>query len=273
MTLPTWFVIGAPKAGTTALAEWFRDHPGAYVPPQKEVGFFDARWHRGWDWLRDQYAAAGPDQRAGDATPSYLYDTQALDRIAEAIPDARIVVLLREPAARVWSHAWYFRYLGLDPREPADTVMAELRDPEVTIPNLGLSYLDMSTYVRYLPEVVARFGAEQVLVEFSEDLREDPDGTYARICRHVGIAPVVAPRREANVGRVARSYRLQRLIIRMGRRLPRNMAWKLIDLNQKPGSYPRLPDELRGALRTRLAEPNRRLAAWLERDLPAGWSR
>ncbi|MEY2436768.1 MAG: hypothetical protein QOF97_1604, partial [Acidimicrobiaceae bacterium] len=71
--LPDWLIIGAPKAGTTTLAAWLGEHPGAYVSPVKEVSYFDLHHERGPDWYAGHFAGAQPHQLVGEATPAYMY--------------------------------------------------------------------------------------------------------------------------------------------------------------------------------------------------------
>src|SRR5947208_14127778 len=104
MRLPDFLIVGAMKAGTTSLAAWLRAHPDVFMPPQKEIHFFDAQWERGVPWYADQFAGAPEGALVGEATPAYMVTTAFLDRMASVVPNARLLVVLREPVARAWSH-------------------------------------------------------------------------------------------------------------------------------------------------------------------------
>ncbi|MGZ6825615.1 MAG: sulfotransferase family protein [Mycobacteriales bacterium] len=273
--LPDWVVLGAPKAGTTTLAAWLNGHPEAHVPPAKEVSYFDLHHARGPAWYAAQFAGASPGERLGDATPAYLYSDAALDRLRAVAPDARLLVLLREPAARVWSHYWFNRALGLEPRSFERALRAERRDPRNAPWGLTAGYLACSRYVDRLEAVVDRFDREQLLVLMFDDLRSDPAGTFAAACRHVGIADDVPPpdgARAHNVGRQPRSALLQHALMRArAGSWPLRVGPRLTRLNQRSGGYPSMPDDLREQLRAELAGDTARLAAWLGRPLPDGW--
>src|ERR1700757_4481112 len=107
--LPDFFIVGHPKSGTTALYEMLRSHPDIYMPDLKETLFFARELHPGLrpqdpqpDTLEEYlqlFAPARPNQRAGEASPSYLRSREAAARIAAVQPDARIIAILREPAS------------------------------------------------------------------------------------------------------------------------------------------------------------------------------
>src|ERR1700755_1306808 len=112
--LPDFLLIGAPKAGTTALHAALAQHPELYLSPVKEPKYYlcgdspppayrgpgDAHSHQEWIWRRqrsrDLFAGAGDAQRAGESTPFYLYNRDARRRIASDLPNARMVAVLRD---------------------------------------------------------------------------------------------------------------------------------------------------------------------------------
>ena len=94
LRLPDFLVLGVPKAGTTTLARWLADHPGCFVPPEKELDFFNLEWHTGLDAYAARFAAAPAHVLVGEATPGYLLDPGWLGRIAVTLPNARFVVIL-----------------------------------------------------------------------------------------------------------------------------------------------------------------------------------
>src|SRR6201995_1980096 len=130
--MPDFLVIGAPKAGTTALHAALARHPGLFMSPVKEPKFFlsdgppptkggpgDALTYREHVWRRPDYEAlfdpAPPGTLRGESTPLYLYDRAAGRRIRETIPAARLIVVLRDPVERAhsnWTQLWS---AGLEP--------------------------------------------------------------------------------------------------------------------------------------------------------------
>src|SRR5580692_11872450 len=107
--VPDFFIVGNPKSGTTALYEMLRSHPQIFMPTLKEPHFFAAEkppsspLPNTLDEYLALFAAAEPNQCAGEASPSYLRSPTAAGRIAQLAPDARIVAILREPAGFVRS--------------------------------------------------------------------------------------------------------------------------------------------------------------------------
>ena len=204
MPLPDFFVVGAPKAGTTALHVALAQHPQVFMsrvkepkhflvdgPPPTRGGPGDARTYREYVWQRPAYEAlfdaAPPGTLRGESTPFYLYDNDAQRRIVAAVPGARMVALLRDPVDRAhsnWTHLWS---AGLEPE--ADFVRAcELEESRVA---RGWApfwrYLALGRYgeqLRRLYEVVPR---EQVLVLRYRDLRESPVRTLDVIAQFLGL--------------------------------------------------------------------------------------
>jgi hypothetical protein len=103
--LPTFCIIGAMKAGTTSLAAWLDEHPDVHIAPQKETLFFNTPYNfwLGVDWYREQFAAAGDAHAVGDATP-LMQNPLAVRHMADLLPDAKLVAILRNPVDRAYSH-------------------------------------------------------------------------------------------------------------------------------------------------------------------------
>src|SRR5919106_2306555 len=102
--LPNFFIAGTMRSGTTSLTRYFDDHPQVYLAPTKEIHFFDLKYERGLDWYGTHFSGANGAPAVGEATPSYVYLRDAVDRMAATVPDARIVVTLRNPVDRAYSH-------------------------------------------------------------------------------------------------------------------------------------------------------------------------
>lgn len=268
MTLPGLLLLGAPKCGTTTLAQWWDLHPQGFTAPEKEVGFFTVEWHRGLSWYAGRFAGAGPGQVTCDASPGYLYDPRALDRIAQVLPNAKLAVVLREPVARTWSHWCYNAALGIEPRDFETVLTEESADEWRTPPGFPIGYLHGSHYLHALQDVEARLGRPLVL--FSEELRADPAGTFARLCEHVGV-DVAPPGPDANVGRfpkdLARQQRLHRL---QAPRWPFGLGRRLMAANLAEAS-PSLTADHRARLEALLGPTLDPLEQWLGVPLPAAW--
>jgi len=243
--LPDFLILGAQKAGTTALYAYLRWHADITGPSFKEVSFFDRHYAQGERWYRGHM----PVRRrtlVGEASPSYLFHPLAPERVARLLPDARLIALLRNPVERAFSHYQHEVALG---RELLSFEEATAREEERMRGELermlsdssyfsyawwNYTYLARGRYAEQLERWFASFPPEQLLVLFTEDLAADTAGTYRRVLEFLGAG--------------------------------------VRDL----GSYPRIFDrdydamarETRRQLEQVFAEPNRRLAALLGRELP-----
>ncbi|GAA4197956.1 sulfotransferase [Streptosporangium oxazolinicum] len=204
MPLPNFLTIGAPKAGTTALHAALARHPGLFMSPVKEPKFFlsdgppptkggpgDAQTYREHVWRREDYealfGAAPPGTLTGESTPFYLYDLAAQRRIRAAIPDARLIVVLRDPVERAhsnWTHLWS---AGL---EPIGDVVRACAEEERRV-RAGWApfwhYLGLGKYGEQLKHLFTLFPRDQVLVYRYRDLVDRPAETLDRICRFLGV--------------------------------------------------------------------------------------
>jgi hypothetical protein len=187
MTLPTFLVIGAMKAGTTSLWSSLRDHPGVFMPDDKELDFFVAekRWPLGVGWYRSQFAAAPPTATAiGEASTNYskhpLFDGVP-QRAASVLPDVRLVYLVRNPIERMRSHWRHARSAGWETRSFARAIE---HDPQ---------YLDVSRYAHQLEQWLTVVPRERVLVETSERLRDDPAAALGGVLRFLGLGDGATP--------------------------------------------------------------------------------
>ncbi|WP_448628112.1 sulfotransferase family protein [Geodermatophilus sp. URMC 64] len=206
--LPQFFIAGAPKAGTTALHAALATHPGLYLSPVKEPKYYltggrppdrsrqrgpgDAHSAREWIWRRERYVAlfAGAPARAvrGESTPFYLYDRDAHARIAADVPDARIVLVVRDPVDRAVSNWVHLRADGLEPE--ADFLTA-VRAEERRIADGWAPfwhYRGLGRYGEQLRDLLTHFPREHVLLLRYRELVDTPQQTLDRVCAFLGVA-------------------------------------------------------------------------------------
>lgn len=270
--LPTFLIVGAAKSGTSSLWHYLKAHPEVFVPQSKEVNFFndEGNFARGVDWYAGLFAAGAGKKAIGEASPAYLFSDETPARIAEIVPQARLVVILRNPIDRAHSHYLHARYYGLERRTFEEAVADERTDPD----GKGWPfYLGFSRYEPQLVRFTELFPRDQLLVLLLDDLIADPVGTFMTLCAHIGIDETVVP---ANVGEVTNTYRepraapLLRFLIRSAQkgRLPRRVWRPLVNLATREGrTPPPLDRAFRNELAAYFAEDNAALARWLGRDL------
>src|SRR5262245_42743754 len=185
--LPDLLVIGAQRCGTSSLYRYLGRHPDVTPSLRKEVEYFSRRFDRGERWYRAHFALAnGRSRLAFEATPDYLFHPFAAQRAAGVVPGARLVVMLREPIARAWSHYHHMVALG---HEPLDFDAAVAAEPDRCAPDLRrladdpyhdpvallrYSYVARGRYAEQLSRWREHFPADRMLVVRSEDFFADP---------------------------------------------------------------------------------------------------
>jgi hypothetical protein len=197
--LPDFLILGAQKAGTTALYAYLRWHPEITGPSFKEVSFFDRHYAKGERWYRAHMPVRRRRSLVGEASPSYLFHPLAPQRIAGMLPDARLIAILRNPVDRAFSHYQHEVALGREPLSFEDAVDREgermrgelermLRDPSYfSVAWWNYTYLARGRYAEQLERWFASFPREQLLVLFTEELAADTAATYRRVLEFLGV--------------------------------------------------------------------------------------
>src|SRR4051812_34912999 len=207
--LPDFLILGAQKAGTTALYAYLRRHPSILGPAWKEVSFFDRHWTRGIAWYRGQFpnmlrvraARRRGVVRVGEGSPSYVFHPLAPERVRATVPHARLIVLLRNPVDRAFSQYQHEVALGREslPFEQAlehedgrtaGEVGRMLSDPAYFSSEWWThTYRARGLYAEQLERWVAVFPRRQLLVVGTEEMAAAPAETYGRVLEFLGVAP------------------------------------------------------------------------------------
>ena len=207
----SFLVCGAQKSGTTALAAYLRQHPGIYLPKAKELHFFDDET-QAWpapdlDPLHRHFQAAEKDQLWGEATPISLYWDPAAERIWSYNSDMRLIVILRNPIERAYSHWAMEHRRGNDPLPFALALEQEEARCRKALPlqHRIFSYVDRGFYSAQLRRLWRFFGRKQVLVLRQEDLRLSPQKCLDTIWQHLSLppGPAITPLERHNGGYVS----------------------------------------------------------------------
>jgi hypothetical protein len=196
--LPDFLIIGAPKCGTTSLYYLLTEHP--YVEPAaaKELHFFSSHFDLGVQWYRRCFPRPthkdGRSTITGEATPSYMGDLYAPARVADVVPQARLIVLLRNPVDRAFSHFQMGRRKGWETAatfeeavgaeialQPLGEGKANFEPENSTTLDHDSWYLSRGIYVDQLARWSSFFRDEQMLVLRSEDFSWRPEETLKRV--------------------------------------------------------------------------------------------
>jgi hypothetical protein len=225
---PDFFVVGAPRCGTTSLCAWLAGHPAICFSKPKEPHYFsNLGGGAGGDLQRDYiercFGHRGPQHlRAGEGSVSYLYSPEAIERILAIDPRARFIVLVRDPLDMLLSY--HLRLLYLLEEDEADLATAWRLQPErargehmpeyCTEPRL-LQYAEAASLGTWLERLRERAGPEQCLAVVYDDLAADPAKVYERVLRFLDLEPdgrTVFQRKQRSRG--YRSRRLQALLFK-----------------------------------------------------------
>lgn len=180
LTLPHFIIIGAMKSGTTTLYRYLDLHPDVDMSRDKETDFFVAEktWKNGLDWYCAQFT--GEDKVRGEASPNYtkLRDFAGVpERMAQHVPDAKLIYIVRDPVKRAVSQFKHSFILGTLDADPA-TFHGTHEYNHI---------MDASHYARQLEAYYEHFPKEAVLVLDFDDLITDPQGVMNRVFDHIGV--------------------------------------------------------------------------------------
>lgn len=210
MVLPTFLLLGAARAGTTALHRWFADHPDACMSRPKETQFFTLDFDRGPEFYASHFAHHRGERVVGESTPVYLALPYVAPRIARLLPDARLVAVLREPVRQVVSSWAKLRSAGAERRPFDEAIRTELARPpgEETVeamwrdvvaatrggpPVHRAPYLLAGRYADAVRRFQSLFSPDQLTVVLHDDLSRDPVGTTRVLAAAVGLDHSRAP--------------------------------------------------------------------------------
>jgi hypothetical protein len=211
MALPNFIIIGAGKAGTTALYHYLNQHPQVYLSPIKEPRFFSlegmtADFRGPGDEVSNReavttlagyealFAAVKPHHLAiGESSAKYLHDARAVLNIQRYVPRAKLIAILRNPADRAWSN--YVHMLRAQ-REPAASFEAALEDEERRIAahwSQFWGYFRNGLYHDSLQRYFAAFPREQIRVVLHDDLAADALAVTRDLFAFLGVDATFAP--------------------------------------------------------------------------------
>lgn len=274
-TFPNFFLVGAQKAGTTAVSRFLDQHPDVFVSPVKEPRYFaladESRDFTGpddpadrFDCTREEdyvqlFSGADGEEAVGEASTLYLYHRAAAENIRRRVPHARLIAILRQPVDRAYSNFLHCRRLGQEPHE--DFLDALKAEGSRTRRGWGphWHYQRKGRYSGQLARYFGRFPREQILVVTYDELRREPIGLLQRIYRFLEVDDGFLPDTEErwNRGGIPYSVRLQRalrlpgpLTSLVGRLLPESAKRKIKHAIHTANLRP--PPELPGAVRSAL---------------------
>lgn len=280
---PDFFIVGAPKSGTTSLYSYLTQHPGVFMPVNKEPHFFYNRRSPGSPVLKEKdlggylslFEGIPDDIRVGEASTSYLWSANAAREIKELQPRAKIAMVLRNPVDRAYSQYWNHvrdcrEHLGFE--EALEAEEKRIRQGKWH----AFYYVECGRYTRQVLRYLYAFGRESVRVYLFEDIIRDTEGLCRDMFSFVGVDPTFPIKVEKvyNRGGPPKSRLVSRLLSSrikkpIGRALP--VCWKrglgewLRERNRK--EVPPMDALTRAGLQRRLREDILSLEELIGRDL------
>ncbi len=205
---PNFIGLGVQRAGTSWIHNCLYEHPQIYMPPEKEISFFNYYYSKGPEWYTNCFRACGPDQLAGEISPDYLCTMEAAERIYNWNPELKFIISLRNPVERAVSAYRYFVNRGDIPRHKSFNEVVSDRPGFV---KRGFYHEQIWHYLKY-------FSKEQILILIYEDIASDPYQFIQHIYRFLGVDPSFRPsvaQQKINVSQISPRHRLLYTLGRM----------------------------------------------------------
>lgn len=234
---PTFLICGAKKAGTTALANYLREHPNVILSHPKETNFFRDHYEKGLSWLAERYEHYDGEEAIGEASVWNMYAPTAAERIYETVPEAKLIFVLRDPVHRALSQYYYDLRCGLiEPhRSFEDVVTNPTTSEEQNVVAMGFYDEQLEHFMKY-------FDRKQMHVLLSRDLRESTKATVEAVARFIGVDPDHVPSQYEQ-------HNQTRYIQNRGAYNAVRTVWTPMR-NQVEAMFPKLVDTLRSKIRS-----------------------
>jgi hypothetical protein len=273
---PEFIIIGAMKCGTTALWRYLRAHPGIHLPQgRKNLNFFVAEdhWREGLAWYEGFFAGSESKRRGEVSTEysKYPHFAGVAARMAQIVPEARLVYLVRHPVERLVSQYLHLVNDGSE-RRTLTEALAVLEDNP---------YVDYSRYAYQLEQYLPYYPPQRILILAAEDLRRDPAHTLHRLYDFIGVERVPVANESRIVHTRGEKYRwsflgrwlkqrppLLESVWRHSRSLPAGLRAVLDGCLRRPIALPVLDARTRVRLQAVFAEDQQRLRALADGVLP-----
>ena len=208
---PTFVILGTMRGGTTSLYKYLSDHPQILPAFTKEVHYFTNHYDQSWDWYLAHFPVRPPlglrreHVITGEGSPYYVCHPDAARRVRRHLPDARLLLLLRHPVDRAYSHYRLQRQRGREDRSFEEALELEeerlsglterlLADERyVSADHRNFSYKGRSRYAEQLERWFEQFPREQFLIRSSEEFYARPAAVMAEVCEFIGVRPWQVP--------------------------------------------------------------------------------
>lgn len=306
--IPDFIIVGERRSGSTFLSHCLRRHPGVWMHPSPDYDYFyddrlaslrpskcvdsDEEWlrHHDPEQYRALFAEASPEQRTGHKGANLMFWRPAHARMRAFAPDARLLVVLRDPVERAWSQYWNEYGKGRELLGFDEALGKGAERSKSFWHRMNLCYVERGMYACNLQHLMQSFPASSVHVCILEQLMSSPDCELTRVLNFLGVGEpgrdlLQSANRNSNWTLLRRPWvdkpafrSMEAAYSRFANRLSRAMAGDryrsriLAATLQKPFRFPAtnvsMPDSTRKALRSIYSKPNRDLESLLGRAMP-----
>jgi Sulfotransferase domain len=284
VTVPNFFIVGAQKAGTTSLYAYLGQHPQIYMSPVKEPSYFAPEQCRegfmfSWERYLDLFKGAVEEIAIGEATATYLYSHTAARNIAACVPQAKIIVNLRNPVDRAFSQYLHMLTAGVTRKSFREQIDSSMRCSEEEF-GLLWPFLELGRYTEQLKRYFGEFPRSQIHISYYEDLARAPARLLTDLFNFLDVEPnfVADVAHRHNTPRIPRFGSLSHWLKQSGawpflrglapQALHPRLTWLLMrprnSLKIDPADRAYLVDYYRGEVAQLSALLDRDLSAWLE---------
>ncbi len=198
--LPDFIIIGVQKGGTSSLFRYLAQHPDLSMAYRKQLHFFDRFWKKGEHWYQACFDFSGRNKMVGEATPYYFFHPHVPARMKELLPRVKLILMLRNPVDRAYSHykmkraqghepeADFERALELEEERTAREWEKMLRQPDYySLACRQFSYFRRSCYDEQLQRWLTHFDKSQMLIIRSERFFAQPMAELKRVYDFLGV--------------------------------------------------------------------------------------
>ena len=199
---PDFLIIGTERGGTSSLYSYLLTEKSARIVGalRKEIHFFDQNYTKGWTWYLAHFPVRNDDILSGEASPHYYFFEEAAERVARVLPNASVIILLRNPIDRAYSHYQHEVELGYEKMSFEDAISREFNmsngdwrrknlRANGTSQYVHFSYLSKGLYVEQMKWWLERIPRERFLILKSESFFNNPGQVLSEVLQFLKLPP------------------------------------------------------------------------------------
>ena len=213
--LPSFIHAGVQKAGSTWIYQALKEPPEIYMSHDEPTNYFDVEYYRGEGWYRERFGGYDGEKEVGDESPGYIKHPFAARRAAELIPEAKIIMCLRDPVERAYSQWWSAESYWTDGRFERCMFHHATNDVFVTP---GFYYYHISKWEEYYPK-------DNIKITFFEDMISDNEKFIKDLYSFLGVddefLPDIANNKvQSGKSRKGPNERIKERLMRYAKKMP-----------------------------------------------------